>query len=66
MYDLLCAYINRPEKYAFPKMEAYDLSLRLLGLLGSSTAAILRTLYGVAKRLENAPHALEEYTNCSR
>lgn len=61
LYDLLCAYINRPEKYAFPKMEAYDLSLRLLGLLGSSTAAILRTLYGVAKRLENATHALEEY-----
>ena len=50
LYDLLYAYINQPEKRAFPEMNQYDLALRLLGLLGSSTAAILQTIKGIVKR----------------
>ena len=52
LYDLLYAYINQPEKRAFPEMNQYDLALRLLGLLGSSTAAILQTIKGIVKRLQ--------------
>jgi hypothetical protein len=52
LYELLYAYINQPEKRAFPEMNQYDLALRLLGLLGSSTAAILQTIKGIVKRLQ--------------
>ena len=51
LYDLLFAYINKPGKRAFPEMEPYDLALRLLGLLSSSTAAIRQTIGGIIKRL---------------
>lgn len=56
LYELLYAYINQPEKRAFPEMNQYDLALRLLGLLGSSTAAILQTIRGIIKRL----HGMED------
>ena len=46
LYELLYTYINQPEKKAFPEMNQYDLALRLLGLLGSSTAAVLQTIKG--------------------
>lgn len=62
LYDLLYAYINQPEKKAFPEMNQYDLALRLLGLLGSSTAAILQTIKGIAKRLQGLENAAEELT----
>lgn len=60
LYDLLYAYINCPVKKAFPEMNQYDLALRLLGLLGSSTAAILRTIKGVISRLEQMEDTREE------
>lgn len=60
LYDLLYAYINQPEKKAFPEMNQYDLALRLLGLLGSSTAAILQTIKGIVKRLQGLENAAEE------
>ncbi|MBR6862288.1 MAG: DEAD/DEAH box helicase [Acidaminococcaceae bacterium] len=60
LYRLLYAYVNRPEKLAFPEMDAYDLALRLLGLQSSSTAAIRQTVSGVVQRLEKLPGAAEE------
>ena len=60
LYELLNAYINYREKKAFPEMDSYDLALRLLGLLGSSTAAILQTIKGVIKRLEQMENTQEE------
>lgn len=62
LYDLLYSYINQPEKQAFPEMNPYDLALRLLGLLSSSTAAILQTVKGVIKRLEQMENAQLELT----
>jgi len=55
LYRLLYDYINRPGKLAFPEMDSYDLALRLLGLQGSSTAAIRQTMRGVLARLEAMP-----------
>ena len=60
LYELLYAYINQPEKKAFPEMNQYDLALRLLGLVGSSTAAILQTIKGIVKRLQGLENAAEE------
>ena len=60
LYDLLYAYINKPNKLAFPEMETYDLALRLLSLQSSSTAAIAQTVKGILKRLEKMPNAEEE------
>lgn len=60
LYDLLYAYVNQPVKLAFPEMDPYDLALRLLGLQGSSTAAVLQTIRGVIKRLERMPNAARE------
>ncbi|MFI3174682.1 MAG: SNF2-related protein [Bacillota bacterium] len=60
LYDLLSAYCNRENKKAFPKMDSYDLSLQMLGLLGSSTAAVLQTIKGIIKRLQNDSTAYEE------
>ena len=62
LYELLYAYINQSEKKAFPEMNQYDLALRLLGLLGSSTAAILQTIKGIVKRLQGLENAAEELT----
>ena len=53
-------YINQTEKRAFPEMNQYDLALRLLGLLGSSTAAILQTIKGIVKRLQGLENAADE------
>lgn len=60
LYDRLFDYCNRAQKQAFPDMSHYDLSLRLLGLQGSSTAAILQTIRGVIRRLETMPDAQDE------
>ena len=60
VYDLLYAYINKPNKIAFPEMDSYDLALRLLSLQSSSTAAIRQTLTGIIKRLEKQENAQEE------
>lgn len=60
LYDLLYAYVNQPVKLAFPEMDPYDLALRLLGLHGSSTAAILQTIRGVIRRLEQMPNSAGE------
>ncbi len=60
LYDLLYAYVNQPVKLAFPEMDPYELALRLLGLQGSSTAAVLQTIRGVVKRLEQIPNAQSE------
>ena len=43
-------------------MDQYDLSLMLLGLSGSSTAAILQTIKNIIKRLRNVPNAETEIT----
>lgn len=60
LYDLLYAYINKPNKLAFPEMETYDLALRLLSLQSSSTAAIAQTIKGIIKRLEKTADAADE------
>lgn len=60
LYNLLYAYVNQPKRLAFPEMDPYDLALRLLGLLGSSTAAILQTIRGIIRRLEGMPNAQTE------
>lgn len=60
LYDLLYAYINRPDKLAFPEMDTYDLALRLLGLQSSSTASISQTVSGILSRLQDVPEAGEE------
>ena len=52
LYNLLFAYIEKPDKMAFPQMEQYDLALMLLGLLSSSTAAIRMSLKNIIKRLD--------------
>lgn len=41
-------------------MDQYDLALRLLGLQGSSTNAILQTIRGVIKRLKQIQNAQDE------
>ena len=51
---------TRRKKRAFPEMNQYDLALRLLGLLGSSTAAILQTIKGIVKRLQGLENAADE------
>jgi len=49
--DMLDDYLARSKKYAFPKMELYDLTLMLFRTLSSSTFALEKTLQGVEKRL---------------
>lgn len=60
LYNKLFAYCQREHSVAFPEMNTYDLSLRLLGLLGSSTAAIAQTLGGIIERMKENPLASEE------
>ena len=62
LYNLLFAYIEKPNKTAFPQMEQYDLALILLGLLSSSTAAIKQSIKNIIKRLEKADDT-EELTD---
>ena len=52
LYDLLKAYIDKPQKIAFPEMKPYDLALMLFDLQGSSTPAIRKAIEGIIKRLE--------------
>lgn len=59
LYNLLFAYIEKPDKIAFPQMEQYDLALMLLGLLSSSTAAIKASLKNIIKRLDNSDEKRE-------
>ncbi len=66
LYDLLYAYINKPNKIAFPEMDQYDLALRLLSLQSSSTAAILQTIKGIVRRLETMPDAQDELSEWQR
>ncbi|OQB13436.1 MAG: RNA polymerase-associated protein RapA [Firmicutes bacterium ADurb.Bin193] len=57
VYNLLFAYVNKPQKIAFSKMEQYDLALMLLGLLSSSTAAAKASFKNIIKRLEETEGA---------
>jgi hypothetical protein len=66
LYELLYAYINKPNKLAFPEMDTYDLALRLLGLQSSSTVAILQTVKGIIRRLESMPNAENELRELHR
>lgn len=60
LYEALEKYIYQPEKKAFPEMNQYDLALRLFALQSSSTAAILQTIQGVIKRLEQMENIKQE------
>lgn len=60
LYNLLYAYINKDKKIAFPEMNQYDLSLMLLGIFGSSTAAVSQTINNIIKRLEDMPNSKNE------
>lgn len=66
VYESLYAYIKKENKIAFPEMNQYDLSLRLLGLLGSSTKAIIATLDGVISRLKGVSGADGEIAELKR
>ena len=48
---MLDSYLARAKKYAFPKMELYDLTLMLFRNFSSSTFALAKTLQGVERRL---------------
>lgn len=52
--DLLDAYLKKPVKEAFPKMDAYELTLMLTHTLASSTFALNGTLQGILKRLDDS------------
>ncbi|MEG2611825.1 MAG: DEAD/DEAH box helicase [Oscillospiraceae bacterium] len=60
LYSLLFSYCQKEHSTAFPEMNPYDLSLRLLSLYASSTAAILQTIDGIIERLEQNSLAKEE------
>ena len=62
LYDLLQAYIEKPEKYAFPEMGQYDLALMLFDHAASSTAAITKAIRGIIDRLRKLPEAADELT----
>lgn len=60
LYDLLYNYCNKENKVAFPKMDSYEMSLKLLSLQSSSTAAVYQTIKKIIKRLEHIPDSSEE------
>jgi len=60
LYDMIYNYCNKDNKIAFPEISNYDLTLKLLDIQGSSTAAILRTIKEIIKRIENIKNAEEE------
>lgn len=60
IYDMLFEYCKKENKVAFPEMNEYDLSLRLLGLQSSSTKAILQTINGIIERLASSDNAGDE------
>lgn len=53
LYKMLYNYCNRENKLAFPIMNNYDLSAKLIEIQSSSTKAILQTIKSVIKRLKN-------------
>ncbi len=60
LYDMIYEYCKKDRKIAFPEMSEYDLTLKLLDIQGSSTAAILRTVKGIIKRIENIENSKAE------
>lgn len=59
LYTLLYNYINKPYKIAFPEMNQYDLALKLMGLLSSSTVAIIQTIKNIIKRIKDDKELFE-------
>lgn len=53
LYDLINAYLQRPELYAFAKSQRHLSALILRKRLGSSSFAVASTLENTANRLEN-------------
>ena len=51
LQTMLDTYLARDKKYAFPKMDIYDLTLMLNRSLSSSTFAFSKTLQGIERRL---------------
>lgn len=60
LYDLVSAYLQRPNLYALPASQRQLMTLILRKLLASSTYAISDTLKGLADKLEVAAKASEE------
>lgn len=60
LYKMIETYLRRPVKYAFPKMDQYELALMLYKTMSSSTAALTQTLEGVVKRLDGNEEAKSE------
>lgn len=58
LYERIDAYVQNSGRFAFPKMDRYDLALLLFRTFSSSTFAVERTLRGVLRRLEKL-HAAE-------
>lgn len=52
LYEGLEAYLNRPQKRAYPDMDPYDLTLLFTRTLSSSSFAVAKTLRGACRRLE--------------
>ncbi|WP_317854484.1 DEAD/DEAH box helicase [Chakrabartyella piscis] len=59
LYNVVFSYCQKESKLAFPQMKAYDLTLRLLGILGSSTAALKKSFENIRERMGNAPYDTE-------
>ena len=51
LYALVDAYLQKPNKVAYPKMDQYDLTLRYTRTLSSSTYALTKLLSSVIDRL---------------
>ncbi len=60
LYTMLYDYIQKPNKIAFPEMDIYDLSLKLLGTLSSSTKAIAKTLENIIARIRKLENSESE------
>ncbi|MFI3253687.1 MAG: SNF2-related protein [Eubacteriales bacterium] len=60
LYQALSNYCTKENKIAFPTMDSYDLSLKLLGTLASSTGAICHTLTGILRRMDEIPYSEEK------
>lgn len=58
LYSLIEKYVAKSEKFAFPDMQPYELSLMLYDTLSSSAYAISKTLSGIYTRLNK--HATNE------
>lgn len=60
LYDKLNAYLELPYKYAYPKMERYDLTLQHTHILSSSPQAYINTLNRALERLNALPDNTEQ------